>query len=151
MDPAKPTSRQRLLSGGLAHFPFSPSSPLFAWTSLRALMDLFSPLSHGTSHPCPRLLLWMKGCKSPLGRHFEGWLPFGGQIYPEAWGLSVTFPYPLWFPQYSALSEEPSRGREGRAGLEVPTAGGSHVQTGVCGLAGAGSASGLGGGVGCLV
>lgn len=115
MDPAKPTSCQRLLSGGFTHFPFSPSSPLFAWTSLRALMDLLSPLSHGTSHPCPRLLLWMKGCKSPLGRHFEGWLPFGGQIYPEAWGLSVTYPTPSGFPSTALCQRSPAG--EGRGGL----------------------------------
>lgn len=45
----------------------------------------------------------------------------------------------------------PGRGREGRGGLAVPTAWGSHVLTGVWfGLPGsrAGSASGLGGGVG---
>lgn len=59
-------------------------------------------------------------------------------MYPEAWGLSLTLLQPpgLPTPQSSALSGEPW---QGRARLAVPTAQGSHMQTGVCGLASQGA------------
>ena len=139
--PSKHTSRRRLPSGGLAHSPCACSSTLSAWTSRRsrgASMGPRFPLCQvgplTLPHPSP--LLGMKGCKSPLRRHFEGWFATCVSDLPRGLGAQHHSPAPSWpLCAPSAALKRGGGGGQGGPGWQVPTAWGSRVQTGRCGLA----------------
>lgn len=150
LGPADPTSHQRLLSGAWLTSPFLVPAPPSAQTSQAASTGLSFPSVQ--QDPWPGPCLGITGSTSPLERQSVGWLPFRVQIYPGPWGLSVTLLHspPSRPPAVCRAGQGRGEGGGWRShGLGQPRA----DRSAGFGLPGsrAGSASGLGEGVGCLL